>query len=169
VDDLQIRHVEPLDYEPIISVVDEWWGGRRMADMLPKLFFVHFRNTSFVAEREGSIVGFLIGFISQAQPQEAYVHFVGVHPLFRKLGLGKVLYLEFFSAVMPLGCSKVRCVTSPINKSSIAFHKKMGFSAEKAARIIDGIPVSVDYDGKGEDRVLFTRTISNADLPCKSP
>jgi hypothetical protein len=45
-----IRHAEPSDYESIISVVDEWWGGRRMAAMLPKLFFVHFQPTSFIGQ-----------------------------------------------------------------------------------------------------------------------
>ncbi len=44
---------EPSDYEPILSVLNDWWGGRNMSDMLPKLFFVHFRETSFVAESEG--------------------------------------------------------------------------------------------------------------------
>ncbi len=81
-----IRHVEPNDYPPIVAVVDKWWGGRPMANMLPKLFFVHFRNTSFIAEIDGKIVGFLIGFVSQTVRDEAYIHFVGVHPDFRKTG-----------------------------------------------------------------------------------
>ena len=51
-----------------------------MVDMLPKLFFVHFRDTSFVAERDGELAGFLVGFLSQSEPEEAYVHFVGVSP-----------------------------------------------------------------------------------------
>src|SRR5262249_25510533 len=34
-----IRHAEPSDYGRVITVIDEWWGGRRMAPMLPKLFF----------------------------------------------------------------------------------------------------------------------------------
>ena len=39
-----------------------------MVDMLPKLFFVHFRDTSFVAERNGELSGFLVGFLSQSEP-----------------------------------------------------------------------------------------------------
>ena len=31
-----IRNAEPSDYLPIISVINAWWGGRNMADMLPK-------------------------------------------------------------------------------------------------------------------------------------
>lgn len=37
-DNLIIRQVESSDYQPIISVLNDWWGGRNMSDMLPKLF-----------------------------------------------------------------------------------------------------------------------------------
>ncbi len=63
-----IRHVEQNDDQPILSVIDEWWGGRPMAAMLPKLFFVHFRSTSFTAVVDGQVVAFLIGFVSQTYP-----------------------------------------------------------------------------------------------------
>ena len=153
------RHVEPNDYRPIVAVVDKWWGGRPMANMLPKLFFVHFRNTSFIAELDGEIVGFLIGFISQNAREEAYIHFVGVHPDFRNIGLGTALYDRFFSVVQHLRCHTVRCVTSPVNRGSIAFHRRMGFSAEASDTVIDGIPIFLDYDGLDEHRVLFVRTL----------
>jgi hypothetical protein len=42
---IRIRLAEPSDHARVIAVLDEWWGGRRMVDMLPKLFFVHFRET----------------------------------------------------------------------------------------------------------------------------
>jgi len=154
------RHAEPSDYQPIISVVNEWWDGRRMADMLPKLFFVHFSRTSFVAEYGSDIVGFLVGFVSQSFPEEAYIHFVGVHPEYRKNGLGRVLYERFFQAVKEIGRSKVSCVTSPVNKGSVAFHLSMGFSMKPSEKMLEGICVVKDYDGQGEDRVLFSKFLS---------
>ena len=55
--------------------------------MLPKLFFLHFEGTSFVADDdEGQLVAFLIGFLSQTDPDEAYIHFVGVAPAERGSG-----------------------------------------------------------------------------------
>jgi GNAT superfamily N-acetyltransferase len=102
-----IRHILPDDYRPIITVLDDWWGGRQMRDMLPKLFFVHFRPTSFAAEQEGRIVGFVIGFVSQTDPSEAYIHFVGVHLGLRGSGLGRELYETFFKTALALGCRKV--------------------------------------------------------------
>jgi GNAT superfamily N-acetyltransferase len=158
---IRIRNAEPSDYQPIISVINEWWGGRSMADMLPKLFFVHFRQTSFVVEHGEDIVGFLIGFASQTFPDEAYIHFVGVHPGFRKKGLGEALYGRFFEKAKAFGCSRVRCVTSPVNRGSVTFHLRMGFSMEPSEKTVDGISVVEDYDGRGEHRVLFSKTLCN--------
>jgi predicted GNAT superfamily acetyltransferase len=87
----------------VAAVLDEWWGGRRMVDMLPRLFFTHFRDTSFVAEREGEIAGFLVGFLSQSDSEAAYVHFVGVRPRERGSGLGRELYERFFAAARSRG------------------------------------------------------------------
>lgn len=63
-----IRHAEADDYKVIIATVGDWWGGRRIAQMLPKLFFVHFCPTSFVAEQNGFFIGFVVGLVSQSYP-----------------------------------------------------------------------------------------------------
>jgi ribosomal protein S18 acetylase RimI-like enzyme len=132
----------------VIEVIDRWWGGRAMAPMLPKLFFVHFRDTSFVAEEDGRLAGFLCGFRSQTFADEAYVHFVGVDPAQRGSGLGRRLYERFFEAVAPR--TVVRAVTSPANEPSIAFHQAIGFTVER---------LDEDYDGRGEARVLFVKEL----------
>jgi hypothetical protein len=33
----RIRPLRPSDHAPLIAVIDEWWGGRPMAQMLPRL------------------------------------------------------------------------------------------------------------------------------------
>jgi predicted GNAT superfamily acetyltransferase len=147
---LEIRRAEAADHARVIAVLNGWWGGRDMADMLPRLFFVHFRDTSFVAERGGELAGFLVGFLSPAAPEEAYVHFVGVSPDERGTGLGRLLYERFFELARANGRTRVRCVTSPANTASIAFHTAIGFEAS---------PPQPDYDGPGEDRVVLTRAI----------
>ncbi|GIO07158.1 N-acetyltransferase [Brevibacillus reuszeri] len=155
----QIRNVNEQDYTKIIPVINEWWGGRQMSDMLPKLFFVHFQPTSFVIEAEGEIIAFLIGFLSQTNPEEAYIHFVGVHPERRGDGVGKELYQMFFQEVKKRGCHTVRCITSPVNKGSIHFHGKMGFEVEAGDKVVDGVWVTTNYDGRGNDRVQLVKRI----------
>ena len=120
-----------------------------MAAMLPKLFFVHFRDTSFVAEDDGGLAGFLCGFRSQTHDDEAYIHFVGVDPDRRGSGLGRALYERFFAAVAPR--TMVRAVTSPVNERSVAFHRALGFEIER---------VDEDYDGRGEPRVLLVKHLA---------
>ena len=146
-----VRPAQPSDYGRVIGRVNVWWGGRDMAPMLPKLFFVHFEGTSFVAEDEdGHLAAFLIGFLSQTDDEEAYIHFVGVDPERRGAGLGRDLYERFFEAAREHGRKRVRCVTSPVNASSVAFHEAMGFEIERVAE---------DYDGPGEDRVLLVKQL----------
>lgn len=120
--------------------------------MLPKLFFIHFEGTSFVAEdAEGELLGFVCGFLSQTSDVEAYIHFVGVTPEDRGEGLGKLLYERFFDEARESGRTVVRCVTSPVNQRSLAFHEAMGFEVER---------VVPDYDGPGEDRVLLVKQLT---------
>ncbi|WP_299093264.1 GNAT family N-acetyltransferase [uncultured Metabacillus sp.] len=156
---MKIRLVKGSDYYAISPLINEWWGGRQMSDKLSKLFFDHFTNTSFVAEKEGEIIGFLIGFLSQSHPNEAYIHFIGVHPDYRKHNMGKTLYNEFFNKVKQNDRNIVRCVTSPVNKASIAYHTKMGFEIEKGDKTINGVSVFTDYDGPNQDRVLFVKQL----------
>ena len=141
--------------------MEEWWGGlggaegaRYRAALLPRLFFQHFTTTSTVVEQpDGRLAGFLIGFLSAAEPATAYIHFVGVDPAARRTGLGAALYRRFIDDVSRAGATTVRAVTSPINTPSIAFHTALGFTVS---------PVRPDYDGPGHDRVCFTRTLPSA-------
>lgn len=156
-----IRHVEPSDHHAVQAVVDAWWGGRAMKHMLPKLFFTHFRPTSFILEQDGVMRAFLIGFVSQTNPQHSYIHFVGVDPSSRTEGFGRTLYQHFFKTAAELGCTDVFCVTSPVNKGSIAFHTRMGFEVLPGDTEIDRVAVTIDYDGEDGTRVLFRRGLTH--------
>ena len=135
----------------LIVRLDDWWGGRHVAPMLPRVFFDHFPGTTAVADRDGTPVGFVCGFVSQREPEVAYLHFVGVDPEERGRGLGRRMYEWFFERVASLGCTTVTCVTSPANEGSRAFHRAMGFDERR----VD------DYDGRGEARMVMTRRIGD--------
>lgn len=70
-----------------------------------------------------------------------------IHPEYRKHNIGRELYNQFFNVVKRNGRNIVRCVTSPVNKVSIAYHTKMGFEIEKGDKEIDGVEVNINYDG----------------------
>lgn len=156
---MNIRNVTVDDYSKIIVILDNWWGGRKMTDMLPRLFFVHFSNTSFIAEIDRQIVGFLVGFRSPTYLNQGYIHFAGVAPNFRQQGIARKLYDTFFIKIKTLGCQQVQCVTSVMNQQSIQYHLKMGFIPQKSDTWQDNIPYQCDYDGIGEDRVLLIKNL----------
>jgi ribosomal protein S18 acetylase RimI-like enzyme len=156
---LVFRTATEADYPAVAAAIQAWWtlpgfdseaAARERAALVPRLWLQHFASTSTVVEHEGALAGFLIGMRSQDRADEAFIHFVGVAPAFRRTGLGRRLYERFFVQRRAEGPRLVRCVTSPTNTASIAFHQAMGFT------IGDTRP---DYDGPGLARVTFARAI----------
>ncbi|GAB2886696.1 GNAT family N-acetyltransferase [Streptomyces mayteni] len=144
-----VRSARPGDYDAIVAVADDWWG-RPVSEVLGRLFLDHFHRTSLVAERDGELAGFVIGFLSPSAPDEAYIHFTGVAPEHRRGGLARDLYQRFFAQARAGGRTTVRAVTSPVNEPSIAFHRALGFEVSEPRP---------GYEGPGRDRVVFSRAL----------
>ncbi len=156
---LNARNANPSDHQIIIGVLKDWWGGRDLTWMLPKLFLIHFNNTSFVIEKRDELIAFLIGFLSPAKPMEGYIHFAGVHPEYRGIGIGEYLYNKFFKICKENSRNIIRACTSPVNKGSIEFHKKIGFNISTGNAEIDGIQVTLNYNKPDDPKVLFEISI----------
>ena len=157
-----IRPAHVDDHPAVIAVVDQWWGGRRMAALLPSLFFEHFAGTSLIAQdADGALAGFLVGFDSPDHPGESYVHFVGVRPELRGHGLGRTLHDEFARQAVKRGIAQIRCVTSTTNDASVAFHTAIGFIVEGVDEPV--VAEGVD-DSSGHVRLLRMLSIGSADV-----
>jgi hypothetical protein len=50
-------------------------------------------------------------------------------------------------------------LTSPVNRNSVAFHLRMGFTVQPADASVEGLCIARDYDGRGEDRVLLVKRL----------
>ncbi|MFF8598366.1 GNAT family N-acetyltransferase [Streptomyces sp. NPDC015232] len=156
---LTARHPTTDDHPRVLAVLDAWWGDLKgeagameRALLLPRLYFQHFTTTSLVVEHpDGALAAFLVGFLSQTDPDSAYVHFVGVDPALHGRGIGQALYRAFFDLARAHGRTAVHCVTSPENTASQAFHTRLGFTASA--------PLA-DYDGPGLARVAFTLALA---------
>ena len=161
-DELRFRRPTPDDHPRLDAVIDEWWGGRRLRHLLPRLWLEHFSGTSWIVEVEGGrLAGFLVGFISQDDPTTAYVHLIASDPNRRRRGIGRQLYERFFDDARARGATRVAAVTWPGNRTSLAFHRSIGFELDDGpgTQSIYGTPARADHDGDGEDRVVFRRTL----------
>ncbi|WP_327011105.1 GNAT family N-acetyltransferase [Dactylosporangium sp. NBC_01737] len=160
-----LRHPVEDDHGRVMAVMDEWWGGLGgeagslyRATLLPRLYFQHFTDTSYVLDLPGKDLGaFLVGFVSQSEPGTGYIHFVGVAPALRRTGVGGALYRRFFTDVAARGVRKVHSITGVGNRRSVAFHTRLGFTLEPGDAEVDGLPVHRNYDGPGRDSVKFVK------------
>ncbi len=143
------RMARPGDYDAIAAVVNDWWG-RPVLGAIPRLFLDHFHRTSLVVEDADVLLAFLVGILSPSDPGQAYIHFVGVAPRARGLGLGRRLYEEFFALARDDGRTRVKAITAPVNTASIAFHRAMDFT------VTGPVP---DYEGPGRDYMVFERRL----------
>jgi ribosomal protein S18 acetylase RimI-like enzyme len=162
--DLRFRRPTPADHAAVVEVVDEWWGGRRMRALLPRLWFEHFAGTSWIVEtddEEARMVGFVVAFLSPDHPGTAYIHMVGADPNRRRGGIGRALYQRTFEDLAVRGARRVEAVTWPGNRISVAFHRSMGFRVDDGPGTtpIYGTPSHPDHDGPGDDRVVFLRDL----------
>ena len=157
---LQWRAAKAEDATAIAAAIDSWWA-RHLQHFVHPLFLEHCGDTCLVVEDGGEMIAFLVGMLSQRYPQTAYVHFLGVRPGYRKLGLGRQLYERFFALVRARGCTVVTAETGAFNKQSIAFHRRLGFTLEGGDELVGGIPVTRDYHGTGADVILFSMSLDS--------
>jgi len=159
---LTFRRPIPADYERVMGVMVAWWGGRDLRPMLPKIFFEHFRSSSLVVEHEDELIAFLVGFLCPDHADEAYIHFAGVHPAWRRAGLARDLYRRFCAIARSAGRPVVSAVTGPVNAGSIAFHTAIGFTILPGDAEVDGLPATTDHGPQGDHLVRFELRLGEA-------
>jgi ribosomal protein S18 acetylase RimI-like enzyme len=143
-----IRGITKRDYDYIVSVLDRWWGGPSGERAHP-IFFYELGENALIAEEDGEVVGFLLGFIAPSSPPSAYVHLVGINPDHRRRGVGKDLYAHFTRRAQGAGAARIKAITTVGNEGSIRFHQALGFAMRE----------DTDYAGIGRSRVVFTKDL----------
>ncbi len=155
---MQISQCEKSDYDQIVTHIDEFWGSDRTLSFHHPMFVSEFGNTTFVIRNGTEVAAYLFGFFSQSRPT-AYIHLVGTRKYHRKKGLARKLYAHFISIALNQGCTKIKAITTPGNKDSIAFHQSLGFEmVGKPNRA--GTIVVKNYSGLEQDRVVFIMNLN---------
>jgi GNAT superfamily N-acetyltransferase len=149
---MQTRKITKADFDQIVEVIDRWWGGP-IATLAHPIFYYELGDNALIVEQEGRLVGFLLGFIVFKAPKTGYVHLVGIHPDYRRQGVGRLLYKDFTERCASLGCLRMKAITTHGNEGSIRFHQALGWNAEEVA----------DYAGPDRKRLVFTKSLMDLD------
>ncbi len=156
--DLRLRRPVEADQRPLVSLADEWFGGRRVRHLVARAWFLHFTATSWLAEAaRGERVGFLIGYVSPDRPDEAVLHLVGVDPNHRRRGIGRALVASFLADVEARGVTKTTALAWPGEPIPIAFFRALEFHPfdGPGTQNLYGTPAIPDYESDGDDRIVF--------------
>jgi GNAT superfamily N-acetyltransferase len=155
---MQTRHITKADFDRIVEVIDHWWGGPISANAHP-IFFYELGDKALIVEQGSQMIGFLLGFVAPvpggqdtngaASGRTGYVHLVGIHPDFRRRGVGRLLYEKFTETCREAKCVCLKAITTPGNEGSIRFHMAQGWNAAE----VD------DYAGPGRRRIVFTKSL----------
>jgi len=145
---MQTRKITKADFDEIVGVIDRWWGGP-MATLAHPIFFYELGDNALIVEDAGRMVGFLLGFIVFKTPKTGYVHLVGIHPDYRRKGVGRLLYQTFTERCRSLGCERMKAITTIGNEGSIKFHEAVGWTSNEIE----------DYAGPDRKRLVFTKDL----------
>ena len=161
-EDLKIRSTLEEDFVEIADLAENCSPMETERNSIYHIFTKFFRSTSFVAELpSGELGGFLLGFISQENPEEAYIHLLCVDPKMRGKHIGKKLVEKFTEEAALKNCKKIYLITKPVNWNSISFYKKLGFLEDKSLETINilGTNAVKNYNGMGQHMVVFYKLI----------
>ena len=161
---ITLRRPTEADHPRLIAQVDEWWGGRKVHALLPRLWFQHF--TGDVVGRRGRRrpAGRVPRRVRQPRPpgrRPTSTWSASARTIDGRAWAGR-LYERFFDDVRAQrGVRRVTAVTWPGNRASVGFHRALGFSPfdGPGTQNLYGTPAFADYDADGDDRVVFSREL----------
>ncbi len=150
--DTQGPALRPATVADLAQILDElgdfWQEGRDMGFLHQALYVHEFGETSVLAEQDGLILGYLLGFL--APGGYGYIHAVAVRSGARGRGIARLMYERFAQLVAQRGGDSLKAITAPENSESRAFHAAVGFSEE----LVQG------YSPSGAGRIVFRRSLS---------
>jgi GNAT superfamily N-acetyltransferase len=153
-----VRPIAKRDFDRVVEVIDHWWGGP-ISTFAHPIFYYELGERALVVEQGADMIGFLLGFAAPAfertEPDASaavstgYVHLVGIHPEYRRRGVGRLLYDRFTEACRQAQCGRMKAIATPGHEGSIRFHVALGWKMQE----VD------DYAGPGRRRIVFTKSL----------
>jgi GNAT superfamily N-acetyltransferase len=144
-----LRPITIPDLATILGELEDFWSEDRDMGFLHQALYVHeFGGTSVLAEQDGRILAYLLGFISQAS--DGYIHAVAVRREARGRGLARELYERFEELASARGAVGLKAITGPENSGTRAIHEALGFSVTE----VEG------YSPSAGMRLVFRRALA---------
>lgn len=123
IDSILIRKLMPHDLEGALEIDREVFGGYDPA--IFTAFYEYHGRTTLVAESNGRIVGFVLGF--KHTPLEGRVFWLAVRPGYQGIGVGRRLLSTILSIFRRMGALSATLEVRVSNKKAQSLYSIMGF------------------------------------------
>lgn len=168
-----LRHPTEADLADLDARLRDWREERPGRGGPGRTWFRHLGGTAWLAEASSDRrpLGLLLGLRSADRPSDAAIHVLAVDPAFRRRGIGRALVERFGAQLLAAGATRLEATCRPEDRIALAFFAALGFEplAGPGSTRIYGLPAFADWDGAGEDRVLFVRAMAPSPLGDRPP
>lgn len=119
------------------------------------LYAALFSRTCPVAVLEDTVVGVVIAFRSQDNPEDVYIQDVMTHPQHRRRGITTALLGHVREQATSWGCRRIYLTSEPNNTPAHATWIALGFTNNTADRREHGVWITNDFKGPGKHRAVY--------------
>jgi GNAT superfamily N-acetyltransferase len=121
-----------------------------------------FSTTCPVAMDENEVVGVVIAFRSQDNPDDVYLQDVVTRPDHRRRGIARRLIATIHRQAAVWECKRLYLTSEPDNTTAHGSWLALGFTNSPGDQTIDGISVISNYKGPTKHRAVYELPVSPA-------
>jgi phosphoribosylamine--glycine ligase len=128
-----------------------------------RILLRHFGSCSFVAERDGRVLGFVLGLVSHRHAGTYFLWQIGVAPDQQGTGLGRRLLRYVESELVRMGLERVDVTIDPLNDPSRKLFEAAGYgnasAREGATVVVNGQLAAADFYRTGRHFLVYEKTL----------
>jgi ribosomal-protein-alanine N-acetyltransferase len=147
---IAIRLFTPDDFQAVCKLEQGEKGSPYSASVFVRQASVLFGPMFYVGACGDNVVGFSIGALSHAFPEEGWILRLKVSEDYQRRSIGTALISALISAFVRANVRRVLLTVAPGNKPARALYHAMGFRETAYA---------TGYFGEGEDRLVLSATL----------
>jgi GNAT superfamily N-acetyltransferase len=124
------------------------------------LYAALFSTTCPIARHDGQLVGAIMAFRSQDNPDDVYVQDVITHPTHRRTGITTELLATVRERSQALGARRLYLTSEPENTPAHITWTQRGVTNIPGDQTINNLSVISDYKGPGKHRAIYELLLS---------